>query len=81
MTGDPPIIVHLRERLARYEAQDAGSRSDICATVVGRGVTRALGVRGEKVAENLDGTSTYLLTAAQVRRALARWDGRTEVGT
>jgi hypothetical protein len=72
--AEPPIIAYLRERLAR-SSNDESSRSPI-ATVVGRGVVKALGVRGKKVAENPDGTNVYLYTVSDVRRILDKFDAR-----
>jgi hypothetical protein len=70
---DPPIIAHLRGRLAAFER--SGREEGLpCVTVVGRGIVKALGVRGKKVAEDFEGLSTYVLTAAEVRRAVSRFD-------
>ncbi len=76
---DPPIIAYLRDRLAAYDAAAdpasaaADPASDIVATVTG-GVPRALGVSAQKVAERFDGTSVYVLTAEETRRAVEKFD-------
>lgn len=71
--SEPPVIVHLRERLARAEGSP-GYEGRPIATLVGRGLTKALGVRGVKVGENPDGTSVFLYDETQVRRILAKWE-------
>jgi hypothetical protein len=77
MEDNPPIITHLRERLAAFEA--SGREEGMpCVTVVGRGIVRALGVRGTKVAEAFDGLNTYVLSGAECRRALAKFDALKE---
>lgn len=70
---DPPIITHLRERLAAFEASGREEGAP-CVTVVGKSLVRAFGVRGTKVSEAFDGLNTYVLSSAECRRALAKFD-------
>jgi hypothetical protein len=69
---EPPVIASLRESLARHPN---GDDNDTCATLIGRGQPRSLGVRGEKVAEEAGG-AVYIYTVGQVKRILAKWDAR-----
>lgn len=71
----PRIIAYMRTRLADVEAElgEDVDPNKPCCTVVGKGVVTALGVRGVRVAENADGTATYMLSVDQVRRALGKY--------
>lgn len=63
-TQEPPVIRHLRTCAAEGRS----------ATIIGVGVTKALGVRGEKLADHPDGGAIYTLTAKQCQRAIEKWD-------
>jgi hypothetical protein len=71
---DPPIIDHLRERIAAYDAVALCERqSGIVTVVCGDDLNTALGVPFREVASCFDGVGIFIVTAEQARRVLDAW--------
>lgn len=71
---DPPIIDHLRERIAAYDALALSERENGIVTVVcGDDLNSALGVQFREVARCFDGVGIFIVTAEQARRVLDAW--------
>lgn len=80
MNDEPEMIVFLRERLARAEAE---GREDSMpgATLVSPGPWRNIGrVRPELLCVNANGERVYMLTVRQVRKLLDVWDQERSSG-
>ena len=71
---DPPIIDHLRERIAAYDAVPLPQRqSGIVTVVCGDDLNSALGVQFREVSSCFDGVGIFIVTAEQARRVLDAW--------
>jgi len=74
MAADPPIIAHLRERIAAYDATPIADCDNGVVTIVcGEDLTTATGVEFREVASCFDGIGVFTITAEQARRALEAW--------
>jgi hypothetical protein len=72
---DPPIIDHLRERIAAYDAVPLPQReSGIVTVVCGDDLNSALGIKFREVGSCFDGVGIFIVTAEQARRVLDGWD-------
>jgi hypothetical protein len=72
---DPPIIEHLRERIAAYDAVPLAQReSGIVTVVCGDDLNSALGIRFREIANCFDGVGIFIVTAEAARRVLEAWD-------
>ncbi len=72
--SDPPIIDHLRERIAAYDAVPLAQRQGGIVTVVcGDDLNSALGIHFREVSSCFDGVGIFVVTAEQARRVLDAW--------
>lgn len=70
---DPPIIAHLRDKLAHEHDLPGADAKALFATLVGRSMG-GMGVRARILERREDGTKVYGLTRAQAARVVERHD-------